>query len=84
VSVGLIQGDYDFEDGRPSFRHFRRTVWLRHRISRDALSAAARRRIIRGSERTVDVEPVIRPMDFLEWARGAAVVAIQGSFPPVG
>ena len=27
------------------------------------------------------VEPVIRPMDFLEWARGAAVVAIQEVFP---
>ena len=27
------------------------------------------------------VEPVIRPMDFLEWARGAAVVAIQQIFP---
>jgi predicted NBD/HSP70 family sugar kinase len=26
-------------------------------------------------------EPVIRPMDFLEWARGAAVVAIQEVFP---
>ncbi|MGK5741363.1 ROK family protein [Micromonospora sp. URMC 103] len=27
------------------------------------------------------LDPVIRPMDFLEWARGAAVVAIQASFP---
>lgn len=26
--------------------------------------------------------PVIRPMDFLEWARGAAVIAIQEEFPP--
>ncbi len=26
-------------------------------------------------------EPVIRPMDFLEWARGAAVIAIQAVFP---
>lgn len=26
-------------------------------------------------------EPVIHPMDFLEWARGAAVVAIQAAFP---
>ena len=25
--------------------------------------------------------PVIRPMDFLEWARGAAVIAIQEEFP---
>lgn len=28
------------------------------------------------------VEPIIRPMSFLEWARGAAVVAIQAAFPP--
>ncbi|NIK62026.1 ROK family protein [Kribbella shirazensis] len=26
-------------------------------------------------------ELVIRPMDFLEWARGAATIAIQGEFP---
>jgi predicted NBD/HSP70 family sugar kinase len=26
-------------------------------------------------------EPVIRPMDFVEWARGAAVVAIREEFP---
>lgn len=26
-------------------------------------------------------EPIVRPMDFLEWARGAAVIAIQESFP---
>ncbi len=31
--------------------------------------------------RASDLEPVIWPMDFLEWARGAAVVAIQASFP---
>jgi predicted NBD/HSP70 family sugar kinase len=28
-------------------------------------------------------EPVVRPMGFLEWARGAAVTAIQGTFPDV-
>lgn len=28
-------------------------------------------------------EPVVRPMSFLEWARGAAVTAIQGAFPDV-
>jgi predicted NBD/HSP70 family sugar kinase len=28
------------------------------------------------------VDPVVRPMDFLEWARGAAVIAIQRLFPP--
>jgi hypothetical protein len=27
------------------------------------------------------LEPIIRPMDFLEWARGAAVVAIRAEFP---
>lgn len=26
-------------------------------------------------------EPVIRPMDFLEWARGAAVIAVRAEFP---
>lgn len=31
--------------------------------------------------RTSDLEPVIRPMDFHEWARGAAVVAIREVFP---
>ncbi|MBW3620028.1 MAG: ROK family protein [Actinobacteria bacterium] len=32
--------------------------------------------------RASGVDPVVvRPMDFLEWARGAAVVAIQGVFP---
>lgn len=25
--------------------------------------------------------PIVRPMDFLEWARGAAVLAIQAEFP---
>lgn len=25
--------------------------------------------------------PIVRPMDFLEWARGAAVIAIQAEFP---
>ena len=28
-------------------------------------------------------EPVVRPMGFLEWARGAAVTAIQSTFPDV-
>lgn len=28
------------------------------------------------------VDLVVRPMDFFEWARGAAVVAIQREFPP--
>jgi predicted NBD/HSP70 family sugar kinase len=27
------------------------------------------------------IEPVVMPMDFVEWARGAAVVAIQHEFP---
>lgn len=27
------------------------------------------------------LEPVIRPMDFTEWARGAAVIAVQREFP---
>ncbi len=29
-------------------------------------------------------DPVINPVDFFEWARGAAVVAIQEEFPPNG
>ena len=28
------------------------------------------------------VDPVVMPMTFLEWARGAAAVAIQAAFPP--
>lgn len=31
--------------------------------------------------RSFGLDPVIRQMDFLEWARGAAVIAIQGAFP---
>ena len=27
------------------------------------------------------LEPVVRPMDFVEWARGAAAIAIQATFP---
>jgi predicted NBD/HSP70 family sugar kinase len=27
------------------------------------------------------IEPVVMPMDFLEWARGAAALAIQHEFP---
>jgi hypothetical protein len=27
------------------------------------------------------IEPVVTPMDFVEWARGAAVMAIQHEFP---
>ena len=27
------------------------------------------------------IEPVVMPMDFVEWARGAAAVAIQHEFP---
>ncbi len=27
------------------------------------------------------IEPVVMPMDFVEWARGAAAVAIQQVFP---
>lgn len=33
--------------------------------------------------RTGHLAPVVRPMDFLEWARGAAVIAIQEAFPDV-
>ncbi len=29
-------------------------------------------------------DPVIHPVDFFEWARGAAVIAIQQEFPPNG
>ena len=27
------------------------------------------------------IDPVVMPMDFVEWARGAAAVAIQHDFP---
>lgn len=33
------------------------------------------------SHRSLHAEIAIRPMDFFEWARGAAVVAIQAEFP---
>lgn len=39
VSAGLIDGPYDWDERPPDFKHFRRAVWLRHRISRDRLSA---------------------------------------------
>jgi predicted NBD/HSP70 family sugar kinase len=47
-------------------------------IGRDALHAA---RVEYAAHRTGDPDPVIRPMDFFEWARGAAVIAIQETFP---
>jgi predicted NBD/HSP70 family sugar kinase len=40
---------------------------------------AGRREYADGQASTLD--PVIRPMDFLEWARGAAVIAIRAGFP---
>ena len=49
-------------------------------IGRDALHAA---RVEYAAPRTGDPDPVIRPMDFFEWARGAAVIAIQETFPEV-
>jgi predicted NBD/HSP70 family sugar kinase len=47
-------------------------------IGSDALRAA---RVEYAAPRTGDLDPVVRPMDFFEWARGAAVIAIQESFP---
>jgi hypothetical protein len=47
-------------------------------VARDALHAA---RLEYGAEHTIALEPVIRPMEFTEWARGAAVIAIQEVFP---
>ena len=34
-------------------------------------------------DRALHGELIVRPMDFLEWARGAAVIAIQKEFPGV-
>lgn len=34
-----------------------------------------------GTGATEGADPVVRPMDFLAWAQGAAVLAIQGEFP---
>lgn len=34
-----------------------------------------------GGHRGPHARPVVRPMDFLEWARGAAVIAIHAEFP---
>ena len=47
-------------------------------VAREALSAG---RLEYSSGHLPAVEPVIRPMDFLEWARGAAVIAISSTFP---
>jgi predicted NBD/HSP70 family sugar kinase len=47
-------------------------------IGRAALHAG---RVEYAGTRVNGLEPVIRPMDFLEWARGAAVVAIRETFP---
>jgi predicted NBD/HSP70 family sugar kinase len=47
-------------------------------IAREALHAA---RVEYATPGPRDVEPVVRPMDFFEWARGAAVIAIQEVFP---
>ncbi len=45
-------------------------------------SAALRRgRLEYSAGRVVVEDPVVRPMAFLEWARGAAVIAIHGAFP---
>lgn len=46
-------------------------------LGREALHAG---RTAYGSGRG-GLEPVIRPMGFLEWARGAAVIAVQSVFP---
>ncbi|NBE96807.1 ROK family transcriptional regulator [Nonomuraea sp. KC401] len=47
-------------------------------IAPDSLRAG---RVEYADEQVSVLDPVIRPMDFLEWARGAAVVAIKASFP---
>ena len=55
-------------------------------IARDAVEEGFRQYDIRPSPHD-DIRPsphadlVIRPMDFIEWARGAAALAIQGEFP---
>jgi predicted NBD/HSP70 family sugar kinase len=47
-------------------------------VARDELHAA---RVEYAAGHPAALEPVIRPMDFTEWARGAAVHAIQAVFP---
>jgi predicted NBD/HSP70 family sugar kinase len=47
-------------------------------IAPDSLHAG---RVEYADGQTGGLDPVIRSMDFLEWARGAAVVAIRASFP---
>lgn len=49
-------------------------------IGRRSLHAA---RVEYGAPRSGDLDPVVRPMDFFEWARGAAVIAIQETFPDI-
>lgn len=47
-------------------------------VEREALHAARREY---SAGHAGGLEPLIRPMDFTEWARGAAVIAIQAVFP---
>ena len=47
-------------------------------VAPDALDRARRDHRVAS---TTSPPPVVQPMDFLEWARGAAVVAIQAVFP---
>ena len=49
-------------------------------IARDALRTG---RLQYSAPYGSPLEPIIRPMDFLEWARGAAVIAIRAEFPSI-
>ncbi len=46
--------------------------------ARDALHEG---RLEYGAGSRTTLEPLVEPMDFLQWARGAAVVAVQAEFP---
>jgi predicted Mrr-cat superfamily restriction endonuclease len=45
LSAGIVEGDYEWWTDTPKFRHRRRVRWLRHNISRDALSERAHREL---------------------------------------
>jgi predicted NBD/HSP70 family sugar kinase len=51
------------------------------RLAEVAPDALAEGRLAYAAGPQSAIEPVVMPMDFVEWARGAAVVAIQHEFP---
>jgi predicted NBD/HSP70 family sugar kinase len=51
------------------------------RLAQVAPEALQAGRLAYAAGPTSAIEPVVMPMDFVEWARGAAAVALQHEFP---